>query len=74
MIFIVFGPPTFVFIRDNTEMWIYEKTFELPRLAFTFNRIDTAFTDKHYVLQRDAEYQNLWYRVVDLWRRGKKEF
>ena len=74
MIFIAFGPPTRVFIQDDSEMWIYEKTFELPRVAFTFTRIDTAFTDKHFVLIRKAEYQNLWFRVVDLWRKGKKEF
>lgn len=74
MIFIVFGPPNRVFMKDNSEMWIYEKTFELPRVAFTFNRIDTAFTNEHYVLIRNAEYQNLWFRVIDLWRKGKKEY
>lgn len=74
MIYIIFGPPNRVFVKDNSEMWIYEKSFELPRVAFTFSRIDTAFTDEHYVLIRDAEYQNLWFRVVDLWRKGKKEY
>jgi outer membrane lipoprotein-sorting protein len=74
MIFIVFGPPSRVFVTDKSEMWIYEKSFELPRVSFTFARIDTAFTNEHYVLLRNAEYQNLWYRVVDLWRKGKKEY
>ena len=74
MIYIVFGPPSHVFIRDDIEMWIYEKSFELPRVAFNFTKINTAFTNQHYVLVRKAEYQNLWFRVVDLWRKGKKEF
>ena len=74
MIYIIFGPPNRVFINDNSEMWIYEKSFELPRVSFTFSRIETAFTDEHYVLLRNAEYQNLWFRVVDLWRKGKKEY
>jgi GWxTD domain-containing protein len=74
MIYIIFGPPSRVFVNDDKEMWIYEKTFELPRVSFTFSHIDTAFTDQHYVLLRDAEYQNLWFRVVDLWRKGKKEY
>lgn len=74
MIYIVFGPPSRVFINDKSEMWIYEKSFELPRVSFTFAHIDTAFTDEHYVLLRNAEYQNLWYRVIDLWRKGKKEY
>lgn len=74
MIYIIFGPPSRVFVNDESEMWIYEKTFELPRVSFTFNHIDTAFTEEHFVLRHDAEYQNLWYRVVDLWRKGKKEY
>jgi GWxTD domain-containing protein len=74
MIYILFGPPSKVFVRDAGIMWIYNKTFELPRLAFFFNHMNTAFTDQHFVLERKAEYQNLWFRTVDLWRSGKKDF
>jgi len=74
MIYIVFGPPSKVFIRNDGIMWIYTKTFELPRVAFFFNHVDTAFTDQHYVLERKLEFQNLWFRTVDLWRSGRKEF
>lgn len=74
MIYIIFGAPSSVFIKDQSEMWIYNKSFELPRLSFTFEKIDTAFSDQYYVLVRKAEYQNLWFRAVDLWRSGNKEY
>ena len=74
MIYIIFGAPSKVFIQDDGIMWIYNKTFELPRVAFFFNHINTAFTDEYYVLVRKAEFQNLWFRTIDLWRTGKKEF
>ncbi len=74
MIYIIYGPPSRVFRKDNSEMWIYEKSFELPRVAFNFTLIATAFSDEHYVLNRNAEYQNLWFRTIDLWRSGKKEY
>ena len=74
MIYIVFGPPSKVFVKDTGIMWIYNKTFELPRVSFFFNHMNTAFTDQHFVLERKLEYQNLWFRTVDLWRSGKKDF
>ena len=74
MIYIVFGPPAKVFVKDTGIMWIYNKSFELPRVSFFFNHMNTAFTDQHFVLERKLEYQNLWFRTVDLWRSGKKDF
>ena len=74
MIYILFGPPSKVFIRTDGIMWIYNKTFELPRVAFLYKQVNTAFTEDHYTLERKAEFQNLWFRTVDLWRSGKKEF
>jgi hypothetical protein len=74
LIYIIYGPPTRVFIKESGIMWIYNKTFELPRVSFFFNHVNTAFTDKHYVLERKLEFQNLWFRTIDLWRSGKKDF
>ena len=74
MIYIIYGPPSKVFIRTDGIMWIYNKTFELPRVAFLFKQVNTAFTEDHFTLERKAEFQNLWFRTVDLWRSGKKEF
>jgi len=74
MIYIIYGPPGKVFIKDSGIMWIYNKTYELPRVSFFFKHMNTAFTDQHYVLERKLEFQNLWFRTIDLWRSGKKDF
>lgn len=74
MIYILFGPPSKVYVKKSGIMWIYSKTFELPRVSFFFTNLNTAFTDQHFVLERKPEYQNLWFRTVDLWRSGKKDF
>jgi len=74
MTYIVFGPPSKVFLKNDGIMWIYNKTFELPRVAFFFEHINTAFSENHYVLVRKSEFQNLWFRTIDLWRSGRKEF
>ena len=74
MIYIVLGPPSKVFLKNDGIMWIYNKSYELPRIAFFFTQINTAFSENHYVLVRKAEYQNLWFRTISLWRSGRKEF
>lgn len=74
LIYIIYGQPSKVFVKDTGIMWIYNKTFELPRVSFFFNHVNTAFTDQHFVLERKLEFQNLWFRTVDLWRSGKKDF
>jgi len=74
MLYIIFGSPSKIFLKNDGIMWLYSKTFELPRIAFFFKHINTAFTEDHYQLERNAEYQNLWFRTIDLWRSGRKEF
>ena len=74
MIYIIFGPPSNVFYDDKGVMWIYGKTFELPRISFSFTREVSVFPTPDYILERKAEYENLWFRTVSLWRSGKKEY
>jgi hypothetical protein len=40
-------------------------------LSFTFVKLDNPFSDNDYALQRSANYRNLWYNAVDLWREGR---
>lgn len=74
MVYVIFGKPSKILVNNKGVLWVYEKTFELPRVGFFFNHVNTAFTDQHFVLDRKPEFQNLWFRAVDLWRLGKKEF
>ncbi len=71
MIYIVFGPPDEVTRNSNREEWIYERTNRLPRMNFTFVKSKSIFTGDHYVLLRNSSYQQIWYKAIDLWRKGQ---
>ena len=73
MIYIIFGLPTKVIKEDNKEVWIYNKTFELPAITFTFIPVNTALAKEHYVLERSPEHKYVWFRAIELWRKGRKE-
>lgn len=73
MIYTIFGPPSGVFYINNGVMWVYNKTFELPRISFSFNWVELEDMRQGYILERKPEYENLWFRTVSLWRTGKKE-
>ena len=73
MIYIIFGPPDQVYKKNNIEQWQYDKTSEYSKTTFEFIRLENTFSDSHYVLQRRAEYKPTWFRLVDLWRKGRKE-
>ena len=74
MIYIIFGLPTKVFKENNKETWIYDKTFELPHISFKFIPVNTAFSNEHYVLERSPEHKSIWFRAIELWRKGRKDF
>ena len=74
MIYIIFGPPTKVTKDGQKEVWTYNKTFELPGMTFKFFMVNTALSKEHYVLERSPEHKYGWFRAVELWRKGRKEF
>jgi GWxTD domain-containing protein len=71
MIFILFGPPDEVYRDEEKEEWVYQKVEDLPKLSFSFMKVKNIFTDNHYVLVRSKEYERHWYRIVDMWRKGR---
>jgi len=73
MIFVVFGSPDEVFRNGEREEWVFQQTNQLPRIDFTFVKAKSIFTDDHYVLLRRKSYQQIWYKAIDLWRKGQKE-
>lgn len=70
MIFIVLGPPDKVQRSKDREVWTYEQRGNAQNVNFTFNRRNNQFVDDHYELVRYAEYQPIWYPVVEAWRNG----
>ncbi len=73
MIYIIFGPPNKIFKEEGSIEWIYNKTYELPNINFTFYLKDGATDIEIFELERDLKYQNTWFRAIDLWRKGKKK-
>lgn len=71
MIYILFGPPDEVYRDEEKEEWIYKKIEDIPSLSFTFVKVKNIFSRDHYALLRDVNYEQRWYRIVDLWRKGR---
>jgi GWxTD domain-containing protein len=70
MIYIVLGSPDKVQRSKDREVWTYERRGNAQNVNFTFNRRNNQFVDDHYELVRYAEYQPIWYPMVEAWRNG----
>ncbi|MGB3618967.1 MAG: GWxTD domain-containing protein [Catalinimonas sp.] len=70
MIYVVFGPPAKLLRFNDREEWYYEKSSSTPETYFVFRRRPTIFTDENYELVRYNEYDRIWYRNVEQWRKG----
>ncbi len=71
MIYILYGPPDEVYRDEEKEEWKYDKIEDIPSLTFSFMKVKNIFTDKHFVLVRSKDYERQWYRIVDMWRKGR---
>jgi len=71
MIYIVFGPPKYVFRSPNAEKWIYGDIKNPQSLAFVFELVHNPFSTKHFILKRTDYYKNIWYQGVTTWRSGR---
>ena len=74
MIYLLYGSPDAVYRDNDKETWVYNEDRNLVDLSFTFAKVKNIFTHQYYNLVRDEDYQRFWYRNVDLWRKGRKEF
>ena len=71
MVYIIFGPPDTVTKTLKNEVWQYKKNSHNPEIKFTFARIKNIFSNEHFTLIRNPTYSRVWFRTVDLWRKGK---
>lgn len=69
MLYIIWGPPDRVFRKDDSEVWIYNKSDYLPQMKFQFLQTNNIFNED-FVLARSKEYRIYWFRKLDLWRKG----
>jgi len=71
MIYIIFGLPSEVIKNDNEETWVYINHPIVSNTKFKFIKTNNVFSSSHYVLIRDKKYDDVWFRAVDLWRKGR---
>jgi len=72
MIYLIFGKPDEVYKGNETMDWIYNRNLSLPVIRFTFIKVKNIFADDHYRLMRKKNYDRIWFKAVELWRKGKK--
>jgi GWxTD domain-containing protein len=72
MIYIIYGPPMEVTSNGETESWYYLRYgSNSSTIVFNFLRLKSIFTHQHYLLIRDRQYKNSWFKAIDEWRRGR---
>ena len=72
MIYIIFGPPAEVTNNGETESWYYRQQGpNTPAIVFNFLHLKSVFTQQHFLLIRDKQYKNSWFKAIDDWRRGR---
>ncbi len=71
LIHIVYGNPSKVISKSNSETWIYGEENNINTLSFTFKKMENSISSNHYVLMRDPIYKSSWSRAVDSWRNGR---
>ena len=72
MIYIVYGPPNDVYKSEEIIDWVYSRDLTMPVIRFSFYKVKNVFTPDHYTLLRKKNYENNWFKSVELWRTGKK--
>ena len=71
MIFLIYGAPNVIYRSASTESWTYGEDRNFMSLTFTFQKINNPFSENDYSLQRSAQFRNVWYNAVDIWREGR---
>jgi GWxTD domain-containing protein len=72
MIYIVHGVPDEVYANEETIDWVYNSDISIPSVRYSFYKVNTLFSNKHYTLLRRKNYDRGWFRSVELWRNGRK--
>jgi len=69
IIYIIYGPPSEVYRKNDEEEWIYGERGNPMSIKFYFYEVENPFTDNDYRLQRSTIFKTSWYIAVENWRR-----
>lgn len=72
MIYIVHGAPDEVYANEETIDWVFNRDISIPSVRYSFYKVNTLFSNKHYTLLRRKNYDRGWFRSVEMWRSGRK--
>ncbi len=70
MIFIIFGPPQYMYKHDNSEIWYYYNPMQGNYVKFYFYKNKNHLSDNDFILKPDPDYRGLWKHAVKQWRSG----
>ncbi len=68
LIYIIFGPPSIVYRNPDSETWIYGEDRNILSMTMNFTRVNNAFSDNDFELNRSQEYKETWYSALEGWR------
>ena len=63
MIYIIYGEPDMVYKNAEMETWKY-KTNSSDPLIFDFYKVNTPFSNNHFIMQRDESYKYSWNTAI----------
>lgn len=70
MIYLVYGNPDRVHRFNDREEWTYHMTEDHMETRFIFLKKDNTFTQTYYELLRSPYLEDIWYGMVEQWRKG----
>jgi GWxTD domain-containing protein len=71
MIYIIFGPPSFISKTALTETWEFHDKRRAKIFSINFAKTPTIYSDNHYIMQRNDSYTPYWRNAIDSWHNGK---
>ncbi|MCX7697018.1 MAG: GWxTD domain-containing protein [Bacteroidales bacterium] len=69
MIYVVMGPPGSVYRNDQSEIWVYGQENNWMSMQFRFIKREILPKLYEYVLERNSQYRDIWYNMIEIWRR-----
>lgn len=69
IIYIIFGKPDQVYKWGDKEEWVYDN-IQTHIITFSFEKKPNSFTDEHYELVRNPEYEKFWQSTIEKWKNG----
>jgi GWxTD domain-containing protein len=71
MIYLIFGPPSYITKNAVRETWEYFVKQDGSNLTISFDKTPSPYSENHYIMQRGDAYSRFWRTAVGAWRKGK---